>query len=83
MNKIVTLIVLTVLGLPRLMHFVSASVMTGFMLGVGITLILGQLPDATGVPPEGDSTFLRFLDTVFRVGEFDVTSVLVTVSAIA
>ncbi len=79
----VAMIVLTVLGLPRLMHFVSASVMTGFMLGVGITLILGQLPDATGVPPEGDSTFLRFLDTVFRVGEFDVTSVLVTVSAIA
>ena len=79
----VAMILLTVLGLPHLMRFVSASVMTGFMLGVGLTLILGQLPDATGVPAEGDSTLLRFLDTVSKVGEVDTTSVLVTVTAIA
>lgn len=74
---------LTVLGLPRLMHFVSASVMTGFMLGVGLILIVGQLPDATGISVEGSTALTRFLDTVSQVGAFDVTSMLVTVAAIA
>ena len=79
----VAMVLLTVLGLPRLMRFVSASVMTGFMLGVGFILILGQLPDAAGIEAEGDSTFVRFLDTVSKIDEFDTTSVLVTISAIA
>lgn len=78
----VAMILLTVLGLPRLMRFVSASVMAGFMLGIGLILIMGQIPDATGVTAEGESTLLRFLDTVSQVGEFDTTSVFVTVTAI-
>ena len=78
----VAMALLTVLGLPRLMHFVSASVMTGFMLGVGLILIIGQLPDATGISVEGNTALARFLDTVSKVGQFDMTSILVTVSAI-
>ena len=38
----------TRLGFARLMRLVSASVMGGFMFGVGLILILGQLADATG-----------------------------------
>jgi MFS superfamily sulfate permease-like transporter len=37
----------TLLGFPRLMRFVSASVI-GFMFGGGLIPILGQLADATG-----------------------------------
>lgn len=45
----------------RLVRFVSHAVMTGFMLGVAVTLILSQLPALIGYlppPPDGGETLL-------------------------
>ena len=76
------MLALTALGFVRLLRFVSASVMAGFMFGVGLTLILGQAADAAGVSAQGDSVLLRFVDTVRQVSLFDVTSLLVAGGAI-
>ena len=57
----------TRLGFARLMRFVSASVMGGFMFGVGLILILGQLADATGVTTSGGSTLEKALNTLQAV----------------
>ena len=39
------------LGLGRLMRFVSQSVMTGFVNALAILILLAQLPQLVGVPP--------------------------------
>ena len=40
-----------VVGLARLMRFVSRSVMTGFVNALAILIFMAQLPELTGVPP--------------------------------
>ncbi len=72
----------TALGFAKLMRFVSASVMAGFMFGVGLILILGQLADATGVTTSGDSTLEKALNTLSQWQSFDPVAMLTTASAI-
>lgn len=52
-------VVLIALGLLRMgfvSRFIAAGVQVGFMFGLGLTIIVGQLPKLLGVPP-GDGTF--------------------------
>ncbi len=72
----------TRLGFARLMRFVSASVMGGFMFGVGLILILGQLADATGVTTSGGSTLEKALNTLRQWQYFERASVFTAVTAI-
>lgn len=72
----------TRLGFARLMRFVSASVMAGFMFGVGLILILGQLADATGVKTSGDNTLEKALNTLRQWQSFSVPSMLTAATAI-
>ena len=72
----------TRLGFAKLMRFVSASVMGGFMFGVGLILILGQLADATGVTTSGGSTLEKALNTLRQWDSFDRASILTAVTAI-
>jgi SulP family sulfate permease len=72
----------TRLGFARLMRFVSASVMAGFMFGVGLILILGQLADATGVKTSGDNTLEKALNTLRQWQSFGVPSMLTAATAI-
>lgn len=59
-GALMTLVVLTggflllfgLLRAGRLVRFVSHAVMTGFMLGVAVTLVLSQLPDLVGYHPQ-------------------------------
>ncbi|MFZ0529579.1 MAG: SulP family inorganic anion transporter [Propionicimonas sp.] len=76
------MILATALGFARLMRFVSASVMDGFMFGVGLILILGQLADATGVKTSGASTLEKALNTLRQWQSFDVPSMLIAATAI-
>jgi sulfate permease, SulP family len=63
-----------VLGFGRLTRFVSYSVMTGFLMGVGALIILSQLPNAMGYAAQGANTTLRFFDLVFHLNEVDFAS---------
>ena len=72
----------TRLGFAKLMRFVSASVMGGFMFGVGLILILGQLADATGVTTSGGSTLEKALNTLRQWQSFDRASMLTAATAI-
>ena len=47
----VVIIAFGVLRLGRFVRFVSRSVMLGFLTGVAVNILLGQLPDLTGVTP--------------------------------
>ncbi len=72
----------TALGFARLMRFVSASVMAGFMFGVGLILILGQLADATGVTTTGANTLEKALNTLRQWQSFSLPAILTAAAAI-
>lgn len=62
------------LRLGRLTRFVSYSVMTGFLTGVGTLIVLSQLPTVLGYSAEGDSATMRFIELLENLGEIDPAS---------
>jgi SulP family sulfate permease len=70
------------LKLGRLLRFVPNSVMTGFINGVAILIILGQLGDFTGYSAEGSNKVTQTVDLALNLGEADLRTVAVGVAAI-
>ncbi len=73
-------VVLVVAGLLRiawLAEFLSKPIVTGFVFGLTLTIIIGELPTLLGIPkPPGDLIGV-FIRTVDRLGEADGTTALV------
>lgn len=55
-----------------LIRFVSNSVMTGFLNGVAVLIILGQLSDLTGYQSTFSNRVAQALDLLLRIGQIDV-----------
>jgi sulfate permease, SulP family len=68
-------IVFGLLGFGRLTRFVSYSVMTGFLTGVSVLLILNQLPQITGYTATGSNKILQTLDLVGHLDQVNLLSV--------
>ncbi len=92
-DRLPTLLMVTVLagafmllagwfGLGRVAYFVSHSVMTGFLTGVAISIVLSQVPDLVGAPVEGDTTFERALNVVLDPGGIDLPTLAVGFGAL-
>ena len=64
----VFMVVAGILRLGRYTRFVSHSVMLGFLTGVGVNIILGQLSDLTGAPAEGSHNLAKAIDVVTHPG---------------
>jgi sulfate permease, SulP family len=60
----------------RLVRFVSHAVMTGFLAGVAVLLILDQSAPFVGVEPKGGNEVTQFFDLVTRPGEFSIRTIL-------
>lgn len=71
------------LDLGRFTRFVSFSVMTGFLMGVGVLIVLGQLPSATGYAAQGANTTARFFDLLLHLNKVDVASLGVALLTLA
>ncbi|HEU4698434.1 MAG TPA: SulP family inorganic anion transporter [Gemmatimonadales bacterium] len=65
------------LGLGRITHFVSYSVLTGFLAGISILLVLSQLPTVTGYAAQGGNKVTQTADLVAHAGAIDPASVAV------
>jgi len=70
------LAVFGLLKLGRLVRFVSHAVMTGFLIGVAVVLILDQLAPLVGVEPRGANEVVQFIDLLRHVAEFNAPTVL-------
>jgi len=70
------------LKLGRLMRFVSNSVMVGFMNGVAILIILGQLRDFTGYASDFSNRVVRAIDLLFNLDQVDLPTVAVGLSVV-
>jgi SulP family sulfate permease len=70
-----------ILRLGRLTHFVSHSVMVGFLTGVATLIVLGQLGAITGTDPSG-SNLQQATEVVTHPGQIDPVSLLLGLIAI-
>jgi sulfate permease, SulP family len=87
-QKVQALVVLVMLvgviqmlaGLFRLgflIRFVSNAVMTGFLNGVAVLIILGQLSDLTGYRSEFSNRVAQAFDLLLRIGQIDVQTTII------
>jgi len=65
-----------------ILRFVSNAVMVGFISGVGINIVLGQLDDFTGYEAEGNNRLTRTLDLLLHPLQVDLRTLLVGVTTI-
>jgi len=70
------------LRLGRYVRFVSQSVMLGFLTGVAVTIVLGQLGKLTGTTPHGDLALSKGWDVVAHPGTWSWPSVAAGVGAL-
>jgi len=71
------------LKLGRYTRFVSHSVMTGFLTGVSLILILSQFGDLVGYPATGANSVAKAWDTLTHVSEWSIPALVAGVSAMA
>jgi SulP family sulfate permease len=73
----VVMLVAGILKLGSILRFVSNAVMVGFISGVGINIVLGQLDDFTGYESEGSNRLARTLDLLVHPGQIDLATITI------
>ena len=79
-------VVLVAAGLVRLgryTRFVSYSVMIGFLTGIAVNIVCGQISDLTGAPAHGDFPIAKAVDVLSHPGRINLPSLLTGLSALA
>lgn len=67
----------------NLTRFISESVMTGFITGVAVLLVLGQLDELTGYQPGAANVLLRTWELITNPRGIDIPTTLIGVITIA
>jgi MFS superfamily sulfate permease-like transporter len=70
------------LGLGFLTRFVSNAVMTGFLTGIAVLIILGQLWDLTGFDGEGGSKLEQTSELILNLGQIDFATTIIGIGAL-
>lgn len=79
----VAALVAGLLRLGFLSNFISEPVMKGFITGVALTIIIGQLPKLFGVDRGDGNFFEQAWDLLTRLGDTSLTTLAVGVAALA
>ena len=74
---------LALLRLGWIASFLSKAVVTGFLAGAAVDVVVGELPKLTGTSAEGDSSWRELASWLRSLGEVHWTTVLVGVTALA
>jgi SulP family sulfate permease len=78
-------VIFVVAGLARLgwiTNFISKAVMSGFIVGMSIQIIVGQFGKLFGVKVTGDNTFEKLWSAVSQIDEWNWTAVLIGVGSL-
>ena len=82
---LITGIIMLSLGLLKLgslLRFVPNSVMTGFVNGIAVLIILGQLGDLTGYDTQGVNKIAQTIDLFFHLDQVDLATLMVGIITI-
>ena len=66
----------------RFTRFVSVSVLTGFLTGVAVNIVLGQLGDLLGSPQKGSPALVKAWNVITHPSDMSLTAAAVGVSAL-
>lgn len=69
--------------LGRYARFVSHSVMLGFLTGVAVNIVAGQLPDLSGAPAEGSFALAKAVSVLAHPSRMELSSLLIGLAALA
>jgi sulfate permease, SulP family len=70
------LVAFGLLRLGRLVRFVSHAVMTGFLAGVAVVLVLDQLAPLVGLSPRGANEVMQFIDLLASLRDLSLPTLL-------
>jgi SulP family sulfate permease len=77
------MVILGVLKLGKVVNYVSNAVMTGFVIGVAILIMVGKFDDIFGYDPAGYSNkVVKAFDIITHPGDWDYTTTIVGVGTI-
>src|SRR4051812_3524990 len=79
----VLFLLLALLRMGWIASFLSKAVVTGFLAGAAIDVVIGELPKLTGTDAEGDSAWRELASWLGALGNVHWTTVVVGVSALA
>ena len=79
----VTLVAAGVVRLGRYTRFVSYSVMIGFLTGISVNIVCGQIADLTGAPAQGAFPLAKAVSVLTHPGRIDLASLLAGLGALA
>ena len=82
---IVAGLTLATAGLLRvgwLAEFLSKSIVTGFVFGLALTIVVGEMHTLLGFSGVGDTALVRAWHTILDLGQTDGTTLLVSVTAL-
>ena len=68
-----------VFGLARvgfLANFLSRPLLSGFMTGLAITILVGQLPKLLGISVDADATIPKLVETIRELGDTELWSLV-------
>ena len=77
--------VMFVMGLLRLgsvVNFVSNAVMTGFVAGASLLIIIGELGDFSGYDPSGVNKLMKVVDWFANIGQWDPLTTAIGLSTV-
>src|SRR6478735_10689106 len=76
-------LLLAVFKLGWIAQFLSKAVVTGFLAGAAVDVVVGELPKLTGTDAEGDNAWREFGTWVQGLGDIHWTTLLVGAAALA
>jgi len=72
-------LLLTIFRMGWISQFLSKPVITGFLFGAAIEVVVGELPKITGTSAEGSNSWDKFRSWIEGLGDTDGTTLLVGV----
>jgi SulP family sulfate permease len=79
----VALVAAGIVRLGRYTRFVSYSVMIGFLTGISVNIVCGQIADLTGAPAHGEFPLAKAVSVLTHPARIDLASLLTGLSALA
>jgi high affinity sulfate transporter 1 len=76
-------LLLAVLHLGWIARFLSRAVVTGFLAGAAVDVVIGELPKLTGTSSSGDSAWAELASWIRTLGDVSWTTLLVGLAALA
>ena len=76
-------LLLAVLRMGWIARFLSKAVVTGFLFGAAIDVVVGELPKLSGTSAEGKTVWHEFFDWLGTIGEFHTTTFVVGAISLA